>query len=217
MPIRVYLVDDHAIVRDGLRALLECEPGIQVIGDAASGHVALQEMADLQPDVVVLDISMPDMNGIEIAEKVPSLAPHARVIMLSIYGTPELVSGALRVGARGYLLKESAGREVVNATNAVHAGQFYLSQAVMRTLIADYLQQRDVAPVLGPFDSLSAREREVMQLVVEGWSSAHIAERMHLSPKTVETYRSRMMHKLDVTDLPHLMKLAIQHGLISIE
>jgi DNA-binding NarL/FixJ family response regulator len=216
MTIRVYLGDDHAVVRDGLRALLESNPEIQVVGDAENGRKALQEVEALQPDVIVLDVSMPEIGGIEVAEQIAAADFGTKVIMLSMFGTPELVNAALRAGARGYLLKESAGREVVDATLAVYAGRYYFSEAVLQTLVTDYLQVGGASPRT-PLDSLSEREREVLQYVVKGWSSARIAAHIHLSVKTVETYRSRMMQKLGVSDMANLTKLAIRLGLTSID
>jgi DNA-binding NarL/FixJ family response regulator len=213
MKISVFLADDHAIVRDGLRALLEANPDIAVIGDAADGRQAVNRVQSLSPDVVIMDISMPNLNGIEATEQILGLHPETKVIILSMLGDPEHVFRALQAGARGYLLKESAGREVMEAVLAVQSGQIYLSQPIMNTVVADYVQQRSAAVKKDPLESLSQREREVLQLVVEGKTSVEIGEILCLSPKTVESYRSRLMHKLGVTDLPHLIRFAIQAGL----
>lgn len=215
MEIRVYIADDHAVVRDGLRALFEDFPEIQVVGDAASGPKAVSEVKEIQPDVVLMDISLPELNGIDATRQILEAPSRARVIILSMLGTPEHVFQALQAGARGYLLKESAGREVVEAIFAVSEGKIYLSQPITATLIADYLQQRDHAVENNPLDRLSQREREILPLVLDGKSSAEIGELLHLSPKTVESYRSRMMHKLGVDDLPGLMKFAMHAGLIT--
>ena len=214
MRISVFIADDHAIVRDGLQALLEANPDIQVIGTAADGRQAVSQVLGLGPDVVIMDISMPELNGILATQQILEASPGARVIILSILGTPEHVFQALHAGARGYLLKDSAGREVMDAVLAVHAGDTYLSQPIQHTLIADYLQQREAAGKTGPLGRLSQREREILHLVVEGKTSVEIGAILFLSPKTVESYRSRMMHKLEVDDLPSLIKFAIQEGLI---
>ena len=213
MKIKVFIADDHAIVRDGLRSLLEANPDIEVVGDAADGRQAVAQVIKLQPDVVVMDISMPELDGIAATRRVLDALSKVQVIVLSMIGTPEHISRALQAGARGYLLKESAGREVLDAVLSVQAGNVYLSQPVLNTLITDYLQCRAEMENKGPLDCLSEREREILQLVVEGKTSAEIAEILFLSPKTVESYRSRMMHKLDVPNQSALIKLAVEEGL----
>jgi DNA-binding NarL/FixJ family response regulator len=215
--ITVLLADDHAVVRDGLRLLLEAQPDLSVIGDAANGREAVRQAARLCPDVVVMDIAMPELNGIEAAREIGEVCPSTQIIILSIHSTTEHVFRALQAGARGYLLKESAGIEVVNAVRAVHAGHRYLSQKISDSLVDDYVRQRQAAEAKSPLARLSPREREVLQLVVEGKSSAEIADTLSLSVKTVETYRTRLMHKLGVSDLPALVKFAIQHGLTPLE
>lgn len=215
MKISVLIADDHAVVRDGLRALLEANPDIVVVGDAAEGRQAISQVQSLHPDVVIMDISMPELDGIRATQQILELSPQVRVIILSMFGTPEHVHRALQAGARGYLLKESAGREVMDAVLAVYAGEFYLTQPITQTLIADYLQYRGLAQTDSPLERLSQREREILQLVLEGKTSAEIADFLFLSPKTVESYRSRMMHKLGVPDLLSLVKFAVEEGLLS--
>jgi DNA-binding NarL/FixJ family response regulator len=215
--ITVFLADDHAVVRDGLRFLLEAQHDIHVIGDAADGRDAVRQVAQLCPDIVIVDIAMPELNGIEAARQISQVCPSARVIILSMHSTTEHIFRALQAGARGYLLKESAGIEVVNAVRAVHSGRRYLSQKISDQAIDDYVRQCQVGETPSPLARLSPREREVLQLVVEGKSSAEIADILALSPKTVETYRSRLMQKLGISDLPSLVKFAIQHGLTPLE
>jgi DNA-binding NarL/FixJ family response regulator len=215
--INVFLADDHAVVRDGLRFLLEAQPDIRVIGDAANGRDAVRQVAQICPDVVVMDISMPELNGIEAAREISEVCPSTQVIILSVHSTTEHIFRALQAGARGYLLKESAGIEVAQAVRAVHANQRYLSQKISDRLVDDYVRQRQDAQATGPLARLSPREREVLQLVVEGKSSAEIADVLSLSLKTVETYRVRLMHKLGINDVPGLVKFAIQHGLTPLE
>lgn len=215
MAISVLIADDHTIIRDGLRALLEANPDIQIIGSAASGRMAVNQARELRPEIVLMDIGMPELNGIEAARKILETSPLAGVIILSMSGDPEHIYQALEAGARGYLLKESAGREVLNAIQAVHGGEFYLSQPVLRTLITDYLRSRTTPKPNDPLSLLSEREREVLYWVVQGKTSVEIAQVLFLSPKTVETYRSRMMHKLGTPDLPSLVRLAIEEGLTS--
>ncbi len=216
MTIKVFIADDHAVVRDGLRALLEAQPEISVVGDASDGRQAVSQVISLNPDVVIMDISMPELNGIDATRQLLESNPQLKVIILSILGTTEHVFRSLQAGARGYLLKESAGREVVDAVLAVAAGKRYLSQPITETLVVDYVRQREQAAEKSPLETLSAREREILKLVLEGKSSAEIGKQLFLSAKTVETYRSRMMRKLGISDLPGLVKFAIQHGLISL-
>lgn len=213
MPIKVLLADDHTVVRDGLRSILEAQGGITVVGDAADGREAVNQIKKLKPDVVVMDIAMPELNGIEATQQIHQMFPSIRVIILSIFSTTEHIFRALEAGARGYLLKESAGIEVVNAIRVVHAGRRYLSQKIDEIVLDDYIQLRKVTAVKPPLDLLSPREREVLQLVVEGKTSKEIADILNLSSKTVETYRSRLMQKLNLNGIPELVKFAIQHGL----
>jgi DNA-binding NarL/FixJ family response regulator len=214
MNINVFIADDHAVVRDGLIALLEANSDIEVVGDAADGTQAVNQVLDLNPDVVIMDISMPEVNGIVATRRILEKLPHVHVIILSMFATPEHVYQALDSGAHGYLLKESAGREVMEAVLAVYAGDIYLSQPITNILISDYLQQRAEKPTERLIDRLSQREREILPLVVQGNTSAEIAALLFLSPKTVESYRSRMMHKLGVEDLPGLIRLALQEDLL---
>jgi DNA-binding NarL/FixJ family response regulator len=204
--IRVLLADDHALLREGLRALLSANPGITVVAEVGDGREALRRTEELKPDVLVMDVSMPGLNGIEAAQMIRARCPQTQVVMLSMHSSTEHVFRAQRAGALGYVLKESAATEVIAAVQAVHAGQRYLSPALREAAAA-------TAERAGPLESLSTRERQVLQLVVEGKSSAAIALIVHLSPKTVETYRSRLMKKLGVADVPSLVKFAIQHGL----
>jgi len=162
---------------------------------------------------VIMDIAMPQLNGIDATREIRERDPSCEVIVLSMHATTEHIFRALDAGARGYLIKESAGREVVDAVRAVSEGHRYLSQSVSDEVIDDYVRQRGASEAKSPLDTLSVREREVLQLVSEGRSSAEIARAIHLSPKTVETYRSRLMRKLGVQDLPELIKFAIEHGL----
>ena len=209
MTIRVLLADDHVMMRDGLKALLTASLGISVVAEVGNGRDAVRRAAELRPDVAILDISMPELNGIEAARMLRTGCPGTRVVILSMHSSSEHVFRAFEAGAAGYLLKDSAGSEVLAAVRTVHAGRRYLSGAI--AALEGSLQR--AAGQAGPLDSLSARERQVLQLVVEGHSSAEIARRVHLSPKSVDTYRSRLMRKLGVGDVPALVKFAIQHGI----
>ena len=214
MAIGVFLADDHAVVREGLRLVLEAHPDIHVLGEASEGRGAVSEVRRLLPDVVIMDIAMPQSNGIEATLRLHELVPSVKVVILSMHSTTEHIFRALQAGARGYLLKESAGAEVVDAVRAVYSGGRYLSQKIAANVVDDYLREGQPA---SPLQALSRRELEVVQLVAEGRTSAEIAALLALSPKTVETYRSRLMQKLGVTDVASLVKFAIQHGLTSLQ
>jgi DNA-binding NarL/FixJ family response regulator len=209
MRLTVLIADDHALMRDGLKALLASSHDLQVVGEASDGHRAVRAVFELQPDIVLMDIAMPEMNGIEAVRAICERSSEARVIVLSMHSDAEHVFRAFDAGACGYLLKEAAGTELHDAIRAVRGGRRYVSPA---------LKALDVASMAtegrrGPLEALSTRERQVLQLAVEGRSSAEIATLVHLSPKTVETYRSRVMKKLGVPDLAALVKFALKHGL----
>lgn len=216
MAIKVVLADDHTVVRDGLRALLEADPEIRVVGDAANGEQVINRVRELMPDIVIMDISMPNINGIDATRIIMQDSPQVGVIILSMLGTADHVYHALQAGVRGYLLKESAGREVKDAVQAVFNGDMYFSRPITHTIITDYMNHHQDLQK-GPLESLSLRESEILCLVVEGKTSVQIGNVLNLSPKTVESYRSRMMDKLGVSDLTELMKFAIKHGLISLD
>ena len=213
MSISVFVADDHAIVRDGLCALLRTHLDIEIVGTAASGSDALEQVKRLRPRVVILDISMPDLDGIEAARQIRLALPDTAILMLSMHSGTQYVVQALEAGARGYLLKESASAEIVAAVRAVDGGQRYLSRKVAE-IVAQGIGERQAVSAI---DSLSRREREVLRLVVDGYSSARIGDLLHLSPKTVDSYRSRLMRKLNVNQLAGLIKFAIQHALTTLE
>ena len=217
MNISVVIADDHAIVRDGLKLLLESQPDIVVTGEASNGRDAVMQAKKLRPDIIIMDIAMPELNGIEAAGRIMLECPSTRVIVLSMHSTTEHIYRSLKAGARGYLLKESAGAEVVAAVRAVYNGTRYLSQKISDRVVEEYLNTQVSKGPDNPVDRLTPREREILQLVSEGKSSAEIADIMFLSPKTIETYRSRLMQKLGVNDIPSLVKLAIRCGLTELE
>jgi DNA-binding NarL/FixJ family response regulator len=208
--ITVYLVDDHRILRDGLKMLLELQGDISVVGEAEDGRKAFDGILEIKPQVVLMDITMPELNGIDATQNIMLRAPETRIIILSVHSDTEHVYRAFQAGAKGYLLKESAGDEVVKAVRAVSQGKRYVSQKLADTLPLSYSYQHQDQ---SPFELLSAREREVLHLTVEGATSAAIAGKLGLSPKTVDTYRSRLMEKLGVQNLPELVRFAIKHGL----
>jgi len=214
MTISVFLVDDHRVLRDGLRILLESQEDIDVIGEAEDGNKAIKGILRVKPDVAVMDITMPELNGIDAARTIHETLPETGIVILSIHSDLEHVFRALQAGAQGYLLKESAGSEVISAVRAVYLGRRYLSPTIRDSVMEAYLDNRQIQ---SPLELLSMREKEVLQLTVEGFPSAEIAEKLSLSSKTVDTYRSRLMAKLGVRDLPELVRFAIKHGITPID
>ncbi|MBB3178695.1 response regulator transcription factor [Variovorax sp. Sphag1AA] len=208
--IRIYLVDDHAIVRDGLRAMLETR-GHTVVGEAAEPTVALAELLRLQPELLVLDLSLGPRSGFELLTDIHRRALPVRSLVLTMSAQPRHVAEAMRLGAMGYLLKGSPRAELLRAVEAVAAGRRYLGPEVGELAAQALVSNNDEAALL---DELSPRERQVVTLVVKGQSSSTIADQLHLSPKTVDTYRSRLMSKLGVDDVTALVRFAIRQGLI---
>lgn len=213
MAIKVVLADDHALVSEGLRLILEKQKDIAVAGTAGDGREAVRLVKECRPDVAVLDIAMPGLNGVDAAREIAQHCPRTRIIILSMHSTAEHIHRALAAGAIGYVLKESAGSEVVSAVRAAAENRRFVSEKVADAVFQDYARPRRNAGGADPVESLSFREREVLQLVVEGKTSKQIAEIIHLSPKTVESYRSRLMGKLGVKDVAALVKFAIANGL----
>lgn len=213
MSIDVMIVDDHAVMAEGLRYLIDAQTDLSVTGCITDGREALRKVTELAPDVVVMDIAMPELNGIEATHLIRERAPDTRVVILSMHSNHEYVLRALRAGARGYVLKRNAADEVLTAIRSAHAGHRFLSRQIAECVLDDYLRGGGD----NPLNMLSSRERQVLQLLVESKTTTAIAELLSLSPKTVETYRSRVMHKLGIGDMPNLVKFAIQHGLTTIE
>ena len=211
MSVRILIADDHAVVREGLRMILEARGEMTVVGEALDGRDAIEKAEKLKPDVIIMDIAMPQMNGIEATRIICERLPEVKIIILSMHHTNEHIFRAIQAGARAYVLKESAGTGVAKAIQAVMKGEYYFGAGVeappkvMRT-------SRRTRPS-SPLESLSQREREVLQLVVEGKTSVEIADILTLSPKSIETYRSRLMLKLGVNNIPSLVKFALLHGI----
>lgn len=212
MVITVLLADDHGVLRDGVQRLLEAKADIKVVATADDGGEAVEKAVQLRPGVVVMDVSMPGLNGIDAARAITQRAPATGVVMLSMHSATELVRQSLLAGARGYILKESAGAEVEAAVRAVAAGQRFLGEGVSGRILADFPH----AATGGDIDYLTPRERDVLRLIVDGKSNAEAATILGLSPRSVETYRARLMHKLGIEDLPSLVKFAIRHGMTSL-
>lgn len=215
--ITVFLADDHRMVREGFRLLLQTQPDISVIGEASTGRDAIRRVLSLKPDVVIMDIAMPELNGIEATQQICEARPSTKVVILSMYSTSQHVFRAIKAGARGYVLKESAGDDIINAVRTVFREQIFLCKEISETVVQDYVLSRDRSDEQGPLARLNNRERQILQLLVEGASNSRIADLLFLSPKTIETYRSHLMQKLGINDLPALVKFAIQHGLTSLE
>ena len=213
MAIRVLIADDHGVVADGLRSLIDAEADMDVVGYAPDGGDAVRKAMKTKPDVVVMDNAMPVLNGIEATSLICAQRPSTRVVMLSMYADPLHVRRALQAGAMGYVLKKSGARDVLEAIRAVHGGRRYLSA----TLVAGAIDQLAACTETHPLDRLSARERQVLQMLAEGHRVADIAAAISLSPKTVETYRARMMEKLGLSGLASLIRFAIRHRIVSIE
>ncbi len=217
MTITIFLADDHAVLRDGMKFMIEAQANMQVVGMAANGREAVQKIEQLSPNVAIMDISMPELNGIEATQQVSDLSPQTRVIILSMHHSPEHINRALQAGARGYLLKESASNEIIEAITQVNAGQRYLSQKVSAQMVDQLLNPKETGSGANALASLSPREREVLQLVVEGKTTAEISDSLALSTRTIDNYRSRIMQKLGINTLPDLVKFAIRHGITSVE
>jgi DNA-binding NarL/FixJ family response regulator len=212
--IRVVLADDHHLVRQGIRALLERVKDIEVVGEAADGQEAVDLVQRLTPDVLVMDIAMPRLTGIQATERLRALGAATQVVVLSMYSDETLVRQALRSGARGYLLKRSVTEELLVAIRAAVRGEIYLSPAISATLLDELLTLQPEVEELSPFDRLTPREREVLQLIAEGHTNTAMARILKISVKTVEKHRANLMSKLDVHDVAGLVRVAIKHGLV---
>jgi two-component system response regulator NreC len=207
------IVDDHKIIREGLRALIGKQPGMEACGEAADGRSAVDLVGELQPDVVVMDLSMPDMNGIEATQRILADYPKTKVIALSVHSDSRFVDGTLKAGASGYLLKDCAFEEVVQAIKAVTVGQVYLSPGIAHRVVKAYVQQVSASSL----PVLTAREREVLQMIAEGQSVRTIAATLSVSTKTVESHRQQIMRKLHIGSVAGLTKYAIREGITSLD
>jgi two-component system, NarL family, response regulator NreC len=213
--IRLVLADDHVVLRSGLRALLEHNADFQVAGEAGDGRELLKLVEELEPDVVVTDIGMPSLNGTDATAQITARHPGVRVIMLSMHSDEAYVLRALKAGARGYLLKESAEADLIAAIRAVHAGKAFFSPAISALLVEDYVRQLRDMDVEDSYDLLSPREREILQLVAEGKSNKEVANLLNLSVYTVETHRGNILQKLNLHSVPELILYAVRKGVIS--
>lgn len=213
--IRLLLADDHAIIRAGIRLVLERQPDFEVVAEAADGREAVAQANQFHPDVVVLDLAMPNLNGIEAMRQICSNHPHVQVVVLTMHSDEEYVLRALKAGARGYVLKESAESDLIAGIRAVFSGKSYFSPKVSRMLVEDYVRQLQDRDLEDSYDLLTPREREILQLVGEGKSNKDMANALNLSVYTVETHRSNLMEKLNLHSVPELMLYAVRKGVIS--
>jgi DNA-binding NarL/FixJ family response regulator len=207
--IRILLADDHAVVRQGFRMILSAHPDLEIVGEAGNGREAVELAAKLRPDVVVMDVAMPELNGIEATRRLTAENPHTRVVALSMHKDSVYVREILRAGARGYLLKDSVADDLVAAIHAVAGGEGYLSPAVSNAVLDDYRKH-----VTNPIDLLSSREREVLQMLAEGKTNKEIAVTLNLSVYTVDAHRGRIMEKLNVHSINELVRFAVRNGLV---
>jgi DNA-binding NarL/FixJ family response regulator len=216
MSIRILLADDHKITRQGLRSLLDNQPDIEVVAEAEEGRAAVRLMRELAPNVVIMDVSMPDLNGMEATRQIVAEFPNVKVVALSMHKDAQFVIEMLRSGASGYLLKECAFEELERAIRTVAANKTYLSPSISSVGVDDYLHRLSKADFSNS-EVLTDREREVLQLLTEGKSTKQIALKLHISNKTVETHRRQIMNKLDIHTVAELTKYAIRKGLTSLE
>jgi two-component system response regulator NreC len=214
-PVRILLADDHRLVREGLRKILEAQPGWEVVADAADGREAVRLALELEPDVVIADLAMPQLGGVEAIQQIARRLPATRILVLSMHADEVYVTRALKAGAHGYLLKDSASTDLLRAVGALIRHKAFFSPAVSRVMLDDYVRQLSERGITDRYDTLSEREREVFQLIAEGRANKEIAEILHLSPSTVETHRARIMDKLDVHSAVEIVLYAVRKGIIS--
>lgn len=215
MSIKVLVADDHKVVREGLRTLIEKQPGMEVIAEAENGRMALKLIKKLSPDIALMDIAMPDLNGIEATRQIVAEAPGTKVIALSMHSDRQFVTRMMSAGASGYLLKDCAFEEVARAIRSVMARQTYLSPEIVTIVVKAFLRRSE--PSDSMLSVISPREREVLQLIAEGKTTKQIALRLHISAKTVDTHRRNIMDKLDIHSIAELTKYAIREGLTFLE
>ncbi|MEI9814374.1 MAG: response regulator transcription factor [Acidobacteriota bacterium] len=208
-PTRILLADDHAVVRHGFRRILDAQEDMEVVGEVSNGREAVEQTGTLLPDVIIMDVTMPELNGIEATRRIAELVPRTRVLALSMHRDSVYVREILRAGARGYLLKDSSEADLISAVRAVAQGEGYLSPAVSEAVLIDYRKH-----VTNPVDLLTSREREVLQLVAEGRTNKEIANSLNLSVYTVEAHRGKIMEKLNLHSASEMVRFAIRNGLI---
>ncbi|HLZ80861.1 MAG TPA: response regulator transcription factor [Ktedonobacteraceae bacterium] len=214
MRIHILLADDHTILRAGLKMMLNAQPDMEIVGEAQDGRQAISEALRLQPDIILMDITMSDMNGIEATRQIKKVLSDVKVLILTMHENEEYVFQALRAGASGYMLKEAADTELITALHVIQSGQFYLSPTAQSVMVGDYLQRVHVGEEKDSYNSLTEREREILKLVAEGYTNNQIGERLVISPKTVDTHRTHVMDKLNLHSRAELVKYAMRRGLL---
>jgi two-component system response regulator NreC len=214
--VRLLIADDHKIFRQGIIKLLEEEPDLQVVGEAADGREVVKKATDLKPDVILMDIAMANLNGLEATKQIKKVLPESKIIMLTMHKNEEYVLQSFQAGASGYILKEGAVEELVSAIRSIHADKSFLSPTVSKTLVDAYLRKMETGKTETPFDLLTDREREVLQLIAEGFTNREVAKQLYISVKTVEAHRAHIMQKLNIHDIAKLVKYAIQKGLVDL-
>ncbi|MEL7561941.1 response regulator transcription factor [Dehalogenimonas sp. 4OHTPN] len=217
MTISIFLADDHRVVRAGIKALLESQTDFNVIGETEDGLEAVKQVEQLHPDVLIVDLMLHGISGIEVCRQVVKHSTRTVVVILSMYGNETYVQGALRAGAKGYLLKEATVDELVSAVREVMKGRHYLSASLSQRAIENYIKQQETDTITDPYEQLSTREREVLHLVARGHTGSDIARRLFISPRTVEAHRANLMRKLDMRNHSQLVRYALQKGIISAE
>lgn len=211
--IRVLLVDDHAIMRDGIRALLSLHDDIEIVGEASEGNEAIEKAQELMPDIIIMDIAMPGMDGLEATRRIKKKDPKAKILILTQHDNREYIISAVKAGVTGYVSKRALGVELVSAIHAVRGGESFLYPSAATAIIADYRRQAKVEP----YDHLTSREREILKLIADGHTSREIADRLFISLKTVLGHRTKVMEKLDIHNRTELIKYALRKGLVSMD
>ena len=216
-PIKIFLADDHTIVRQGLAKLLEAESDLEVIGEAEDGREAVNKVQKLNPDVVIMDIAMPLLNGIEATRQIKKILPQTKIIILSMHSHDRYISELIGLGASGYLLKDSTGGEIIKAISAAVKGDVYLSPTISRRVIDDYLTLKKTSSREDLYAKLSNREREVFQMIAEGRSTKEVSDILCVSPSTVKTHRANIMEKLKIENISQLIQFAIRLGIVDVQ
>jgi len=214
--VKLLVADDHKIFRQGIKKLLEEEPDLQVVGEAADGRETIKKATELKPDVILMDIAMANLNGLQATKQIKKILPDTKVIMVTMHKNEEYVLQSFQAGASGYILKEGAVEELVSAIRTIHQDKSFLSPAISKTLIDAYLRKMETGKTETPFDLLTDREREVLQLIAEGYTNREVAKSLFISVKTVEAHRAHIMQKLNIHEIARLVKYAIQKGLVDL-
>jgi DNA-binding NarL/FixJ family response regulator len=214
--IKLLVADDHKIFRQGIKKLLEEESDLQVVGEASDGREAVKKATELKPDVILMDIAMANLNGLEATRQIKKQLPSAKVIMVTMHKNEEYVLQSFQAGASGFILKEGAVEELVSAIRSINSDKSFLSPSISKTLIDAYMRKMETGKTETPFDLLTDREREVLQLIAEGYTNREVAKSLFISVKTVEAHRAHIMQKLNIHDIAKLVKYAIQKGLVDL-